>query len=213
MQTKYLTILGATAAAAASVSTRDVKHVDVVHIFQTLHVTNQVPNFSPNKRSINALFARGSDDECQSSATSILRAFPTPTGRLRNFLSTAGTPSDSCTLEAPSSISSELMSYYTTLAEWEMDKGDDLIKFVQNCASQDDLDEINEELGGSECSVLGTVIFTAASTTKTVNMETALPNYTPLTLPTTVNDAGFARGISKFAAAAAAGVAGFMIAA
>ncbi|CEI67268.1 hypothetical protein FVEN_g5825 [Fusarium venenatum] len=213
MQTKYLSILGATAAAAASVSTRDVKHVDVVHIFQTLHVTNQVPNFTPNKRSINALFARDSNDKCQSSATSILRTFPTPTGSLRNYLNAAETPRDSCTLEVPSSISSDLMSYYTTLVNWEMDKGDDLVKFVQNCASQDDLDEINKELGGSECSVLGTIIFTAASTTKTVNIETAFPNYTPITLPTAVNDAGFARGISKFAAAAAAGVAGFMMAA
>jgi hypothetical protein len=213
MQTKYLTILGATAVAATGVSTRDVKHVDVVHIFQTLHVTNQVPNFTPNKRSINALFARDSDDECQSSASSMLRVFPTPTGSLRNYVQTAEAQSESCTLEVPASVSSDLMSYYTALAEWWEDNSDGLVKFVEKCASQDDLDELNKELGDSECSGLGTVVFTAASTTKTVDMNTALPNYTPAALPTTVNDAGIARGISKLAAAAAAGVAGFMIAA
>ncbi|RGP75396.1 infection structure specific [Fusarium sporotrichioides] len=213
MQTKYLSILGATAAAVTGVSARDVQHVDVVHIFQTLHVTNQVPNFTPNKRSVNALFVRDSNDECQSSATSILRNFPTPTGSLRDYVSTASSATDACTLKVPASLSSDLMSYYTTLAEWETDNSDGLVKFIEKCASQDDLDEFNEELGGSECSGLGTLVFTAASTTKTVDLQTAIPNYTPAALPTTVNDAGVARGISKFAAAAAAGVAGFMIAA
>jgi hypothetical protein len=105
------------------------------------------------------------------------------------------------------------MSYYTSLANWEMDKGDDLIKFVENCASQDELEEINKEVGGAECSGFGEVVFTAASTTQTVDLQTAFPSYSPLVLPSTVDNAAVPTGISKFAAAAAAGVAGIMIAA
>ncbi|QPC77763.1 hypothetical protein HYE68_008515 [Fusarium pseudograminearum] len=214
MQTKYLSILGATAAAVTGVSARDIQHVDVVHIFETLHVSEQVRNFTPNKRNIDTLFARDSNDECLSSATSILRAFPTPTGSLRAYVSTAQTQTNPCTLEVPATLSSDLMSYYTSLTEWEMDNDDGLIKFIQKCASQDDLDEINKELGGgSECSGLGTVLFTAASSTKTVDLQTAFPDYTAASVPTTVDNAGVARDVGKFAAAAAAVVAGFMIAA
>ncbi|KAL4723690.1 hypothetical protein ACLX1H_009333 [Fusarium chlamydosporum] len=210
MQTKYLPVLAAAAATGAFAG--DVQHVDVVHIFETLRVAEHVPNFSPNKRNLNALFARDSNDDCRSSATSIVRNIPTPGSDLASWAVSA-TQADECNLTVPSSLSSALMSYYTSAANWEMENGDDFNKFVQNCASQDDLDEVLEQLG-PQCSNAGTVVFTAASTTRTVDMQTVLPSYTPMPLPTKAgNDASTSRRISMFAAAAAACVAGFMFAA
>ncbi|KAF5658227.1 infection structure specific, partial [Fusarium circinatum] len=54
MQTKYISLLAA--AAATTVSAAEVKRVDVVHIFETLHVGKHIPSFTPNKRSVNAIF-------------------------------------------------------------------------------------------------------------------------------------------------------------
>ncbi|RGP61877.1 infection structure specific [Fusarium longipes] len=147
MQTKYLSILAATIAAVTGVSAGNVERVDVVHIFKTLHVVDQVPNLTPDKRSINALFARDSNEK---------------------FLSS-------------------------------------------DCASQEELDDFNEQLGNNECSDSGAVVFTAASTTQTVDLQTAFPSWTPLA--TSIENTGVARDVSNFAIAAAAGVAGFMIAA
>ncbi|KAF4419114.1 infection structure specific [Fusarium acutatum] len=210
MQTKYLPIIAAAAATGASAG--DVQHVDVVHIFETLRVAEHIPNLSPNKRNINALFARDSNDACQSSATSILRDIPTLGASLASWAVSA-TQADKCTLMAPSSVSSALMSYYTSVANWQMEKGDDFNKFLQNCVSQDELDKILEGLG-PKCSKAGTVIFTAASTTQTIDMQTAIPSYTPMPVPTKAgNDASPPHDISMFAAAAAACVAGFMFAA
>jgi len=210
MQIKYLPVIAA--AAATGVSAGDVQHVDVVHIFETLHVGNHVPSFSHNKRNLNAIFARDSKDEkCLSTATSILRNVPTPTGDLSRWAVDLDSKTDECTLTAPSSLSSDLMKYYTALADWEMDNKKNLIDFIKECASQDQLDDINKELGGGSCSDAA-LVFTGASATETVMMQTALPNYTPAPLVTAVNAAA-APGISQLAALAAACVAGFMIAA
>ncbi|KAH7193693.1 uncharacterized protein B0J16DRAFT_335808 [Fusarium flagelliforme] len=210
MKTEYLTVLAA--AAATGVSAGNVQRVDVVHIFETLHVGNHVPSFSHNKRDLNAIFARDSKDEkCLSTATSILRNFPTPTGDLSNWVVALDTKTDECTLTAPSSLSSDLMKYYTALADWEMDNQKNLVDFIKECATQDQLDDINKELGGGSCSDAA-LLFTGASATETVMVKTALPNWTPAPAPTEVNAAA-APGISQLAALAAAGVAGFMIAA
>ncbi|KAI6747497.1 hypothetical protein HG530_015877 [Fusarium avenaceum] len=210
MQTKYLPLLAAATATGASAG--DVQHVDVVHIFETLRAAENVPNFNLNKRNVNVLWARGSDDKCQSSATSILRDIPTLGSSLASW-AVSVTHADECTLVAPSSLSSALMSYHTSVANWNMEKGNDFNKFVQNCVSQDELDKILEKVG-PRCSNAGTVIFIAASTTETVDMQTVIPSYTPMPVPTKVgNDASVPHGISMFAAAAAACVAGFMFAA
>ncbi|KAH7174073.1 uncharacterized protein B0J16DRAFT_325551 [Fusarium flagelliforme] len=212
MQIKYLPVIAA--AAATGVSAGDVQHVDVVHIFETLRVAEHVPNFSLNKRDINALFARGSDHGCESSATSILRDIPTLGSGLASWAVSA-THADQCTLTAPSSVSSALMSYWTSVANWQMEKGVDFTEFVKNCVSQDELDKIIEQVG-PKCSNAGTVIFTAASTTQTVDIQTVVPGFTPMAVPTKVaNDACAPHGVSIFAAAAAAAacVAGFMFAA
>ncbi|RBR22082.1 uncharacterized protein FIESC28_04587 [Fusarium coffeatum] len=210
MHANYLTILAATA--ATGVSAGNVQHVDVVHILETLHVDNHVPSFSHNKRNLNAIFARDSkDEECLSTANSIVRNLPTPTGDLSSWAVGQGSKTDECTLTAPSSLSSDLMKYYTALASWEMDNQKNLVDFIKECATQDQLDDINKELGGGSCSDAA-VVFTGASATETVMMQTALPNYTPAPAPTEVNAAA-AHGISQLAALAAAGVAAFMIAA
>ncbi|KAJ4133436.1 hypothetical protein NW768_005021 [Fusarium equiseti] len=210
MKTEYLTVLAA--AAATGVSAGNVQRVDVVHIFETLHVGNHVPNFSHNKRNLNAIFARDSkDDKCLRTASSILQNVPTPTGDLSRWAVGLGSQTDECTLTAPSSLSSNLMKYYTELADWEMDNQKNLVEFVKECATQDELDDINKELGGGSCSDAA-LLFTGASATETVMMKTALPNYTPVAAVTEANAAA-ASDISQLAALAAAGVAGFMIAA
>ncbi|KAJ4028047.1 hypothetical protein NW752_000303 [Fusarium irregulare] len=210
MKTEYLTALAA--AAATGVSASNVERVDVVHIFETLHVGNHVPSFSHNKRNLNAIFARDSKDEkCLSTATSILQNVPTPTGDLSRWAVGQGSQTDECTLTAPSSLSSDLMKYYTALADWEMDNQKNLVDFIKECATQDQLDDINKELGVGSCSDAA-IVFTGASATETVMIQTALPDYTPVAAPTEVNAAA-ASGISQLAALAAAGVAAFMIAA
>jgi hypothetical protein len=212
MQIKYLPVLAAAAATGASAG--DVQHVDVVHIFETLRIAENVPNFSLNKRNINDLFGRDSGNGCQSSATSVLRDIPTPGSSLASWAVTA-TQADVCTLTAPSSVSSALMSYWTSVANWQVEKGDDFNEFVRNCVSQDELDQILEKVG-HKCSSAGVVVFTAASTTQTVDIQTVVPGFTPMAVPTKVgNDACAPRGVSRLAAAAAAVacVAGFMFAA
>ncbi|KAJ4022493.1 hypothetical protein NW766_001529 [Fusarium irregulare] len=189
MKTEYLTALAA--AAATGVSASNVERVDVVHIFETLHVGNHVPSFSHNKRNLNAIFARDSKDE--------------------KWAVGQGSQTDECTLTAPSSLSSDLMKYYTALADWEMDNQKNLVDFIKECATQDQLDDINKELGVGSCSDAA-IVFTGASATETVMIQTALPDYTPVAAPTEVNAAA-ASGISQLAALAAAGVAAFMIAA
>ncbi|RGP63210.1 infection structure specific [Fusarium longipes] len=213
MQTKYLALLAA--ATAAGVSAGDIQHVDVVHILETLHVAETVPGFSLNKRNVNALLARDSNEECKSSASSINRDIPTLGGSLASWAATA-THADECTLLIPSSLSSAFMSYHTSLANWNIDKKDDVHKFVENCLSQDELDKILGRVA-PRCSNAGTVIFTATSTTETVDMQTVLPTFTPMSIPTKVsndasaNDASAHHGINMMAAAAAACVAGFML--
>ncbi|EMT63266.1 hypothetical protein FOC4_g10013484 [Fusarium odoratissimum] len=166
MQTKYISLLAA--AAATSVSAAEVKRVDVVHIFETLHVGKHIPSFTPNKRSVNAIFERDDKEECQSSAISILRSAPTANRDLESWALTAET-TDPCTLTAPSSLSSDTWSSETVQLKTVLET------FATPGASS------TGSAGGSD------------DTEKT--------------------NAAAPRGANLFAAVAAVGVAGFMIAA
>ncbi|KAF4341364.1 infection structure specific [Fusarium beomiforme] len=216
MQTKYITLLAA--AAATTVSASEVKRVDVVHILETLQVGKHIPNFSLNKRGVNAIFARDDKEECQSSALSILRSAPTANSDLESWALTAET-TDPCTLTAPSSLSSDIMSYMTAVVEWENEKYEDMEELVGKCIDEDELDNS----GGLVCSTPGKILFTTGTSVETVQLKTALETFaTPGASPT--GSAGGSdssdkpnavapRGVNMLAAFAAVGVAGFMIAA
>ncbi|KAF4438686.1 infection structure specific [Fusarium acutatum] len=216
MQTKYISLLAA--AAATIVSAAEVKRVDVVHIFETLHVGKHIPSFTPNKRSVNAIFERDDKEECQSSAISILRSAPTANKDLESWALTAET-TDPCTLTAPSSLSSELLSYMTAVVEWSNEKADDMQELVDKCLDGEDAEDA--ELGA--CSTPGTIIFTAATTTQTVQLKTVLETFATPGASSTGSaggsddtektNAATPHGANLFAAVAAVGVAGFMIAA
>ncbi|KAH7481540.1 hypothetical protein BFJ68_g1818 [Fusarium oxysporum] len=217
MQTKYISLLAA--AAATSVSAAEVKRVDVVHIFETLHVGKHIPSFTPNKRSVNVIFERDDKEECQSSAISILRSAPTANRDLESWALTAET-TDPCTLTAPSSLSSDLLSYMTAVVEWSNEKADDMQELVDKCLDGEDADD-SGELG--VCSTPGKIIFTAATTTETVQLKTVLETFATPGASSTGSSGGSddtektnaaaPRGANLFAAVAAVGVAGFMIAA
>ncbi|PNP80643.1 hypothetical protein FNYG_06242 [Fusarium nygamai] len=219
MQTRYISLLAA--AAATAVSATQVKRVDVVHIFETLHVGKHIPSFTPNKRSVNAIFERDDKEECQSSAISILRSAPTANRDLESWALTAET-TDPCTLTAPSSLSSELLSYMTAVVEWSNEKADDMQELVDKCLDGEDANDANL----AACPTPGTVIFTAAATTETVQLKTVLKTFATPGASSTGSAGGSGgsddsektnaaapRGANLFAAVAAVGVAGFMIAA
>ncbi|KAF4943934.1 hypothetical protein FGADI_13015 [Fusarium gaditjirri] len=214
MQTKYISLLAA--AAATTVSAAEVKRVDVVHIFETLHVGKHIPSFTPNKRSVNAIFERDDKEECQSSAISILRSAPTANSELDSWALTAET-ADPCTLTAPSSLSSDLLSYMTAVIEWSNEKADDMQELVDKCLDGEDANDA----GLGVCSTPGKIFFTAATTTETVQLKTVLETFATPSASSTGSAGGSGddektnaaapRGANLFAAIAAVGVAGFMI--
>ncbi|KAF9768670.1 hypothetical protein IL306_013981 [Fusarium sp. DS 682] len=221
MQTKYISLLAA--AAATTVSATEVKRVDVVHIFETLQVGKHIPSFTPNKRDVNAIFARDDKEECQSSALSILRSAPTANRDLQSWALTAET-TDPCTLTAPSSLSSDLMSYMTAVVEWSNEKFEDMEDLVGKCIDEDDLDNAG---GLDACSTHGKILFTTGTSVETVRLETALKTFATPGASSTGSAGGSGsdsdttdkanavapRGVNMLAAVAAVGVAGFMIAA
>ncbi|KAF5021352.1 hypothetical protein F66182_6620 [Fusarium sp. NRRL 66182] len=208
MQAKFLTLLAATATTASALaSTEHVKRVDVnvVHIYETLHAGKHIPNFSVDKRDTNAIFARQNNAECRSSATSILRSIPTPAADLESWARTART-TEPCSITAPSSVSDHLLSYLTAINQWALDREDELEEFIDGCGDGADTDD--DVLNA--CSTPGTIFFTAANRTKTVELEPILATMTG----TPSSNAAAPRGASLAAAVAAAiGVAGFMMAA
>jgi hypothetical protein len=210
MQTKYLPILAA--AAATTVSASKVTKVDVVHIIETLQVGKHIPSLTPNKRSLNAIFARDDDEECQRSITSILLSIPTPKPAVEAWASTAET-TKSCVIEAPTSLSSDLMAYITAINEWAIEKDGDLNGLVGKCLEEEDVEDAGQI---DSCSTPGTILFTADKTTDTVYLKTALATFTPVpgaASATTAPNAGATGAANAFAAAAAVGVAAFMVAA
>ncbi|KAM0347760.1 hypothetical protein ACHAPU_004775 [Fusarium lateritium] len=207
MQTKYLPILAG--AAVTTVSASEITTVNVVHIVETLQLGKHIPSFTPNKRDIDAIFARGFDGDCTSSARSILGSFPTPKPDVSSWLLTAET-TQPCTLEAPSSLSSDLMKYVTEVNEWAVEKYDDLQDISANCLEGDDV----EDAGQLGCSTPGAILFTADKTTATVQLKTALATFTPTgsaAASTEAPNAAATGGANAFAAAAVVGVAAFMI--
>ncbi|KAM5347412.1 hypothetical protein ACJ41O_010417 [Fusarium nematophilum] len=208
MQTKNLAILAAVAATAAA---DKVQHVEVIHIFETLHVNNaQLLHVTPNKRSLDALFRRADAAECRSSAISFLNSAPTPDPDLESWVLRAPAPTDPCTFVAPSSLSDALIEFLTELAEWAVEKEDDAQEIIEEC----DL-----ETGGNaldSCSTPGTILFTSANQTKTVPVEPILASIEPTAgsgSGSGDNDnAAAARGAGLTAVfAAAIGVVGFLV--
>ncbi|KAJ4323532.1 hypothetical protein N0V84_004272 [Fusarium piperis] len=204
MQAKNLAILAAVAATAAA---EQVQHVDVIHIVETLHVTNaQILHVTPNKRSLDALFRRAGAAECRSSALSLLRSLPTPDPDLESWALTAPSATDPCTLVAPSSLSDALVEYMTELAEWAIEKDADAKEIVSECNLQ--RDGVLES-----CSTPGTIFFTSANQTKTVPLEPIIASIEATAEPSSdKNNAAAARGAGLAAVfAVAMGVAGFLV--
>ncbi|KAF5662220.1 infection structure specific [Fusarium heterosporum] len=207
MQTKYLPVLAA--AAATTVSASEITRVNVVHIVETLQLGKHIPSFTPNKRDMDAIFARDSDGDCTSSARSILSSFPTPKPEIESWLLSAETTKP-CTMEAPSSLSSDLMKYITEINEWAVEKDGDLHAISDSCLDEDDVDDA----GQFGCSTPGVLLFTTDKTTETVQLKTALATFTPTgsaATSTKAPNAAATGGANAFAAAAAVGVAAFMI--
>ncbi|EEU42753.1 uncharacterized protein NECHADRAFT_102793 [Fusarium vanettenii 77-13-4] len=166
MQTKNLAIL---AAVAASAATEQVQHVDVIHVVETLHVSNsQILHVSPNKRSLDVLFRRADAAECRSSARSLLLSAPTAAPEVESWALRAPSSTDPCTLVAPSSISDALIEYLTEVAEWAIEKEDDAQEIVDKCNLEGDGNALDA------CSTPGTLFFTSANQTKTVPLEPIL---------------------------------------
>ncbi|RSL99157.1 hypothetical protein CDV31_012336 [Fusarium ambrosium] len=165
MQPKFLSLL----AVMASTALAEVKHVEVVHVFQTLNVRAPAMGFTPHKRSAQDLFVRADDDdECKSSVLDLLKDMPTPTGDLLNWFLSDVPTADPCRLTIAASLSKPLESYLTKFGEYLVSINDDAEEIVKECST------VNPQVGGlvPECSGgEGTMVFTDASTTRTASLE------------------------------------------
>ncbi|KAJ3463268.1 hypothetical protein FSOLCH5_012958 [Fusarium solani] len=200
MQPKFLSLL----AVMASTALAEVKHVEVVHVFQTLNVRAPAMGFTPHKRSAQDLFVRAKDDdECASSVLDLLKDMPTPTGDLLDWFLSDVPTADPCKLTIAASLSKPLETYLTKVGDYLVSINDDAEEIVKECST------INPQAGGlvPECSGgKGSMVFTDASTTRTASLEYV-----------TVGGSGNAAapratGIVGVVAAAAVGAAGAVMA-
>ncbi|KAK7417474.1 hypothetical protein QQX98_004594 [Neonectria punicea] len=174
MQFKTQLLFAATAVAAATPNKVETREVHVVHILEKLHVAGPA-NISPNKRDVQALFARADLDDCQDMATDLIQGMPTAGSNLDEWaesINDAATTSDPCSLYAPASLSEELMDYMTDYIDWLVDIQDDAEEFVEEC-SQYGSGEVVES-----CESVGTVFFTENNQTETVRLEEIIASAT-----------------------------------
>ncbi|KAK7425941.1 hypothetical protein QQZ08_007523 [Neonectria magnoliae] len=176
MQFKTQLLFAATAVAAATPNKVEPREVHVVHILEKLHVAGPANvNYSPNKRDVQALFARADLDDCQDMATDLIKGMPTAGSNLDDWaesVNNAATTSDPCSLYAPASLSEELMDYMTDYIDWLVDIQDDAAEFVEEC-SQFGSGQVIES-----CESVGTIFFTENNETETVRLEEVIASAT-----------------------------------
>ncbi|KAM0324912.1 hypothetical protein ACHAQA_007878 [Verticillium albo-atrum] len=149
------------ALAATSVSA-DVRVVEAVRIIENIQLQSFVPS--------NVIAERQNLNECVQSAEDLYSSAPSPSPDVESAVSAQ---TDSCTWTMEASLSEDLMSYVTELAEWAIDAEDDLEEILDDC--KDHLRRV--EL--SVCTPAGTVYFTGTdNSTATVAFETALADVT-----------------------------------
>ncbi|KAI8725410.1 hypothetical protein NCS52_00112000 [Fusarium sp. LHS14.1] len=165
MQPKLLSLL----AVMASTALAEVKHVEVVHVFQTLNVRAPAMGFTPHKRSAQDLFVRAKDDdECASSVLDLLQDMPTPTGDLLDWFLNDVPTADPCKLTIAASLSKPLETYLTKVGDYLVSVNDDAEEIAKECST------VNPQVDGfvPECSGgKGSMVFTDASTTRTASLE------------------------------------------
>jgi hypothetical protein len=163
---------------AALAASATASQVNVVHVLEKLEV---VPRSSANTPS-DALLARqdASDEECNSSLSSIIADMPTLPSEFMDYAMTATDPmptGDSCTQALPLSLSKPLLDSVTAFARWGADKSQDAVQYMENCDAQglNDPDSppiMNPgDLITQECSEEPVLLFTDASTTVTVSVS------------------------------------------
>ncbi|KAH7362482.1 hypothetical protein B0T11DRAFT_280873 [Plectosphaerella cucumerina] len=163
---------------AALAASATASQVNVVHVLEKLEV---IPRSSPNTPS-DAILARqdASDEECNSSLSSIIADMPTLPSEFMDYAMTATEPmptGDSCTLALPLSLSKPLLDSVTAFARWGADKSQDAVQYMENCDAQglNDPDSppiMNPgDLITQECSEEPVLLFTDASTTATVSVS------------------------------------------
>ncbi|KAF4467926.1 infection structure specific [Fusarium albosuccineum] len=195
MQIKTLSLVAATAATAAA-SVEDVKEVNVVHkILETVNVGLPGISLNPNKRSVEALFRRASNEECASSIISYYADAPLPTDdEVYDWIDAMDT--GSCTFTATATLSDEILEYFSEVQQYLFDKGADRQEIIDEC-NVETID--NCGLGG------GKIVFTASNSTKTVDLATALPTPTATSTQGSGNgNAAAPRGVAMGAVVAAA---------
>ncbi|KAM5345147.1 hypothetical protein ACJ41O_011009 [Fusarium nematophilum] len=182
MQFKTQVLLAATAAAA--VSHVQVRQVEVVHVFEKLHVKgavdapNSVVNYTPNKRDVGSLFRRAGLSECRSSAYDILNSAPTAAPEVEDWAQSqiyADSTTDPCSLYVPSSLSEEVMEYMTELIDWAADVEISASDFVKECSQWASSPVASP---ADECPTPGTIFFTEKNQTKTVPLEPFIASVT-----------------------------------
>ncbi|KAH6686664.1 hypothetical protein F5X68DRAFT_11478 [Plectosphaerella plurivora] len=164
-------VLAALASSAAA-------QVNVVHVLEKLQV---IPRNSVNAAA-DPVFARqqGSDEECNSSLSSIVAAMPTlPSDFIQYAITATEEAPSSCTLGLPLSFSKPIMDSITAFAHWGADKSQDVIKYMNNCNEQSLNDPDSPglspgDLVAGECSEGAIFLFTEGSTTSTVEIDSVM---------------------------------------
>lgn len=161
----------------AALASSAAAQVNVVHVLEKLQV---VPRGSSAADSI---FARqkASDEECNSSLSSIVQAMPTlPSDFIQYAITATEEAPSSCTLALPLSFSKPIMDSVTAFAHWGADKSQDAIQYMENCDEQglndpDSPQIINPgDMIAGECSVGAVILFTEGSTTSTVKIDSVI---------------------------------------
>lgn len=164
-------VLAALASTAAA-------QVNVVHVLEKLQV---IPRNSVNAAA-DPVFARqqGSDEECNSSLSSIVAAMPTlPSDFIQYAITATEEAPSSCTLGLPLSFSKPIMDSITAFAHWGADKSQDVLKYMDNCNEQslnnpDSPGLSPGDLVAGECSEGAIFLFTEGSTTSTVEIDSVM---------------------------------------
>ncbi|KAH7353289.1 hypothetical protein B0T11DRAFT_341631 [Plectosphaerella cucumerina] len=189
------------AALSATVSAT-VTLVEVVRIVDTLEITggtvhDLLEGSSVNDNSPRALFAkRATSEECSSSISSFGASAPTGDPEVERWWETAAV-TDSCSLVAPTSLSSGIFSFLTAVLDWAVEE-----VYVASALSSKCPDQWpTATLEPLECTTALAFYFTnSANATTTVRGRSVLADYTP-PKPKDADSAASAVGVSLSALA------------
>ncbi|KAH6685882.1 hypothetical protein F5X68DRAFT_209462 [Plectosphaerella plurivora] len=177
-------------AALSATASASITLVNVVHIVDNLEVSGTtvhdlLEGYSANNKSPRAVFdKRATKEECTASLSSLVATVPTPAPDVLEFLEAEALTGDACSIVAPSSLSSGLLSYMTAALDWLVEEMNVAVDIATRCP---DLAGEGEPVAIPTCATGGTFYFTEASATVTVAATDAFADWVPPT-PKRVED-------------------------